>query len=211
MDKPDQPWVWFDVDDVVVESTPLFQESMDRWTGKVIPWQTWTHNRFHQFYGVRDDDADTIAQMKAVWKADQVLERSPLRPGVVEAMRQIHDMGCRLGFLTARAWHEEGVAITQSMAVTHRLPVDRIISMEYTQTKAEFLAQTGTRVIGFVDDTIRHVEGCRSAGFDAVLMDQPWNVEAVHLPRVKDMGEFAQHIARVLEPLALPSRRRRMP
>jgi FMN phosphatase YigB (HAD superfamily) len=206
------PWVWFDVDDVLVESTPLFQESLDRWTGTSVPWQTWTHNRFHQFYGIADDDELRIAQMKQRWKDDRILERSPLIEGVGEALRAIEAKGAKIGLLTARAWHENGVAITQAQVEQHRLPVSRIISMNYHETKAQFLQHTGTRVIGFIDDTPRHVEGCRTAGIDAVLMHQPWNTDADHLPRVHRLSEFVARLDPLLQPsptpLAVPRRGR---
>jgi hypothetical protein len=193
------PWAWFDVDDVVVDATPLFQESMDRWKGTVIPWQTWAHNHFPHFYGIMDDDAEGIAQMKEVWRRDQILERAPVRAGVVAVLHRVKALGCRIGFLTARGWHEDSVAITQKVADQNALPVDRILSIPYAHSKAETLAATGTRVVGFVDDTPRHVEGCVAAGLNAMLLTQPWNVQAVHLPRVAHLDEFADRIALALQ------------
>jgi len=201
-----RPWVWLDVDDVLVDSTPIFQESMDRWTGKTIPWQTWTHNRFHQFYGIADEDAATIARMRQRWKDDRVLERSPFMPHVAQAMATIVNAGADIGLLTARAWHSEGEAITREMAAQAGLSIKAVISIHFHQTKADFLIHSGTQVVGFIDDTIRHVEGCVAAGFNAVLMDQPWNREARHLPRVANLEEFAQQIqARLASPV--PPRR----
>lgn len=196
--QDDAPWLWFDVDDVLVESTPLFQESLDRWSGTVVPWQTWTHNQFHKFYGVKDDDDETFALLRKQWKDDRILERSPLFEGVSETLQKLSDQGFKLGLLTARAWHPDGVAITQTMADDHHLPVSQIISMDYSGTKAEFLKKTGTRVEGFIDDTIRHVEGGVSAGFNAVLMHQPWNVQATHLARVKCMTDYPAWIAKAM-------------
>lgn len=214
MSSEKAPWLWFDVDDVLVDSAPVFQASMDRWSGITVPWETWHHNHFHQFYGVRDDDQDTIARMKQVWRDDQVLERSPLRPGVADTLKHLHDQGFSLGLLTARAWHPDGVAITQAMVDGHQLPVNQIISMEYAATKADFLKASGTRVVGFVDDTIRHIEGCVAAGINAVLMAQPWNTQATHLDRVPQIDDYPRWLRSNLsaadQPSA-PARARRRP
>lgn len=167
---------------------------MDRWSGKVIPWQTWTHNHFHKFYGVADDDQATIKAIREAWEADQVLERSPLFPEVADALHALSDNGFRIGLLTARAWHPKGLEITQAMVDAHHLPVSRVVTLPWEGTKAGLLEASGTHVVGFIDDTIRHVDGCRTAGFNAVLRDQPWNSSAGHLPRVADLTVFVDRI-----------------
>lgn len=192
--QDDTPWVWFDVDDVLVSSTPLFQESLDRWSGQVIPWQTWTHNHFHLFYGVASDDRATIQKLRQTWEEDQVLERSPLFPDAQDALHALAEDGFKIGLLTARAWHSRGLEVTEAMVEHHHLPVSRVITLPWESTKADLLQASGTRVVGFLDDTIRHVEGCREAGFNAVLRDQPWNVTAHHLPRVADLSAFVQRV-----------------
>lgn len=189
------PWVWFDVDDVLVDSTPLFQESMDRWTGRHVPWESWPHNHFPDFYGIQSHDTEAIAQMKAIWKKDRVLERAPLRSGVEEALQRIHDLGYPMGLITARGWHEEGAQITQDLADRHRLPVQKIISMDYSQTKADFLQAHGAEIVAFVDDTPRHVEGCVQAGLAAFLLHHSWNATAVHLPRIHHLQELADQLS----------------
>lgn len=199
--QDDAPWLWFDVDDVLVHAAPLFQESLDRWSGTTMPWEKWPHNQFHKFYGVKDEDADTLTQLRKIWQDERILERAPLYDDVADTLRRLHEEeGYQLGLLTARAWHPDGVAITQAMADTHRLPVSKIISMDYSGTKAEFLQKTGTRVVGFIDDTVRHVEGCVNVGINAVLMHQPWNTEASHLPRVHRLADYPAWLRTLSEP-----------
>lgn len=202
----DAPWVWFDVDDVVVDASPLFQESMDRWTGQVIPWQTWPDNHFPPLYGIQDDDEEGHARMKDVWRADRILERAPVRPGVRAVMHQIKEAGCRIGLITARGWHEDGEGITRRMVKANGLPVSQVLSVFYNQSKAAILQATDTQVVAVLDDTPRHIAGCVAAGLPGWLLDQPWNVQATHLPRMASLEAFARHVQQVMAPQ--PPRRR---
>ena len=203
-----EQWAWFDVDDVLVESTPLFQESLDRWSGLHRPWQEWTHNRFHQFYGVADDDLDIIQELRDLWRKERILERSPLSPDAGPVLRELSDMGLRIGLITARAWHPEGREITEEMAEAHQLPVDRVIAMHYEETKAGLLVQSGTQVASFLDDTTRHAQACHDAGFNSALFRQPWNADAQGLRVIERLADVPRWVAESLAPRARPRPRR---
>jgi hypothetical protein len=187
----DQGWGWFDVDDVLVESAPLFQASLDKWSGLCVPCETWEHNAFHLFYGVASDDAERMAELRLLWQRDRVLERSPLSEGAAQALDEVHNMGLKIGLITARAWHPDGLAITEQMARDNHLPVERVVTLPFESTKADLLALQGVRVESFLDDTTRHAEACAKAGYRSAVLTRPWNKNApAHLARVASIAQF---------------------
>lgn len=190
-----QRWVWFDVDDVLVDVAPLFQDTMDRWSGRTIPWQGWTDNIFHRLYGVEDRDVAGVRAMQQACEDDRVLERAPLFDDVKPVFDALAADGLKIGLITARDWHSRGRAITEAMVDTHRLPVSDIITLGMEGSKAELLLRTGTDVAGFVDDSVRHVDGCRAAGIHATLRARPWNAAATHLPRIEALAAVPAWLA----------------
>lgn len=182
--------VWFDVDDVLVDTSALIEKSLRELTGKTIPVDTWKSHAFAEIYGL---DESGIVAMRKKWREDQVLEKAPLRPGVVEAMRALADSGYALGLITARGWHEKGAEITMDMAAKHALPVSDLVIVAYDECKARRLLDLGVDVSGFVDDTYRHVKACLEQGWNALLMTQSWN-ERFEAPRVEGLDQFAGRI-----------------
>jgi hypothetical protein len=187
-----KPMVWFDVDDVIVETSALMEKTLRRMTGKTILSQSWPHHGFAEIYGFKPGDMERLREM---WMHDQLLERAPLREGVAEAMVSIRQSGYELGLITARGWHPQGEALTWAMAAKHGLPIGEVVVLSYEECKAKKLEDLGVRVDGFVDDTHRHVRACQAKGWSASLMTQPWNEKHEDVPRVSALGEFAQMLA----------------
>jgi FMN phosphatase YigB (HAD superfamily) len=184
------PTLWFDVDDVLVETSPLTEASLRALTGKNIPIASWPHHHFVEIYEL---DAEGKAAMLRSWMDEGLLECAKLRPGVREAMDRLAGAGFELALITARSWHPQGEELTWKMARDHQLPVSQIVVMDFEDSKAEVLKARGARVDGFVDDTVRHVRGCLEQGWRAFVMNHPWN-SAHDLPfRVDSLGEFADH------------------
>lgn len=184
--------VWFDVDDVLVDTSELMELTLRRMTGRTIPSQTWPHHGFAEIYGFGQHE---MGRLRDMWIEDQLLERAPLREGVAEALVSIGEAGYGMGLITARGWHPEGEALTWAMAAKHGLPVSEVVVLKYVDCKAERLESLGARVDGFIDDTHRHVRACRAKGWNACLMTQPWNHEHDDLPRVSRLADFAAMIS----------------
>lgn len=180
--------LWFDVDDVIVETSPLTEASLRTLTGKTIPIHSWPHHNFIEIYEL--DEPGTVA-MRNAWIEEQMLERATLRPGVAEAMLRLAKADFELGLITARAWHPRGEEITWKMATDHGLPISEVVLTRFEDSKADVLRARGARVDGFVDDTARHVIACLAQGWTAAVMSHPWN-ERHDLPlRVSSLMEFA--------------------
>lgn len=185
----DKKTIWFDVDDVLVETSFRTEASLRALTGREIPWETWPHHHFLDLYGLGEAGR---ASMVERWVDDQVLEKATLRDGVGEAMRELAEDGFELRLITARGWHPRGAQITWEMAEEHRLPVSGVSLTLFEDDKSEALASWGARVDAFVDDTTRHVRGCLDKGWAAWVMTQPWN-QGHELPRrAANMHDFAQ-------------------
>ena len=199
--------LWFDVDDVLVDTSPLTEASLRALTGKHIPVHSWPHHRFVDLYSLCSDGKKKMLRR---WMDDQILEKATLRAGVAEAMRSLAHAGFSLKMITARDWHPEGEAITWRMAQSHGLPVDDVVVMAFEQSKADVLASRGEKVDGFVDDTPRHVRGCMEKGWASFLMDHPWNVSE-DLPRVQTLSQFAGHFSRARQSQVADAPKPRLP
>lgn len=184
--------IWFDVDDVLVDTSALIEKSLRDLTGREIPVSTWRNHDFASMYGLCERG---IKDMRERWLDDGVLEKAPLRAGVSEAMAELGKAGYKLGLITARGWHPEGEGVTWAMAEEHGLPVSELVVVRFEQEKAQVLRELGMDVSGFVDDTYRHVKGCLDNGWRAYVMSHPWNEQYEQAPRVSGLGEFAQRIA----------------
>ena len=184
----DKKTVWFDVDDVLVDTSPRTEESLRTLTGKVIPVHTWPHHHFLDLYGLGEPRRQSMLDQ---WIEDRVLERATLREGVAEAMRELAGDGFELRLITARGWHPRGEAITWAMAEEHGLPVSGVSLTLFEDDKSDALAAWGARVDGFVDDTVRHVRGCLAKGWPAWVMTHPWNADHDLPGRVGNLREFA--------------------
>lgn len=182
--------LWFDVDDVLVETSPLTEASLRQLTGKSIPIDSWPHHHFVEIYEL---DAAGKAAMLRAWTEERLLESAKLRPGVAEAMDRLSGAGFELALITARDWHPQGERITWEMAEAHKLPVSQVVVMAFEDAKADVLRRMGARVDGFVDDTARHVSGCLEQGWKAFVMSHPWNARHDLPFRVDSLSEFADH------------------
>lgn len=194
--------LWLDVDDVLVETSPLTEASLRALTGKTIPISSWPHHHFAEIYGL---DAQGVDAMCQAWMSERVLERAPLRAGVPEALNRLAEADFELGIITARGWHPYGREITEDMVATHRLPVSEIVVMDFEESKAEVLAALGARVDGMVDDTARHVRGFLERGVKAFIMSHSWNQRHDFPFRVDSICEFADHFA---PPASRPAKKR---
>lgn len=183
--------LWFDVDDVLVDTSPLTEASLRVLTGKHIPVDTWRHHHFAELYSL--SPAGKKAMLRQ-WMDDEVLEKAQLRAGVADAMRSLAHAGFSLKLITARDWHPEAEAITWRMAQANALPVDDVVVMSFEQDKSDVLVSRGEQVDGFVDDTPRHVRGCLEKGWPSFLMTHPWNISD-DLPRVESLAQFAGHFS----------------
>lgn len=182
--------LWFDVDDVLVEMSPLTELSLRTLTGKTIPIASWPHHHFDTIYDLDSKGKDA---MRRAWIEERMLESAPLRPGVAEAMRRLSEADFELCLITARDWHPQGEEITWKMAHDHNLPVSEVIVMKFEESKADVLKARGAQVDGFVDDTVRHVRSCLEQGWKAFVMSHSWNRDHDLPLRVESLTEFADY------------------
>lgn len=106
-------------------------------------------------------------------------------PGAVEAVRQLKDAGYYVHLITARGYFKHGELIretTREWVADHRIPHDTLtFSKDKTVLWTDF----------FVDDNVKNCRALQQAGTSAYLMRRPWNHDAVDLPSVHSLGDFA--------------------
>ena len=180
--------IWFDVDDVMVDTSAMIEKSLRDLTGKSIDITQWPHHNFPEIYGF---DVNFMEKVRYKWLEDQILENAPLRAGVAEAMKDLANQGYKLGLITARSWHPQGEAVTWAMVEKYNIPVSDIAVLSYDESKVALLEKISSGVQGYVDDTYRHVKACSEKGWYSCVMNQPWNRQYTDLPRVDSMQEFA--------------------
>ena len=179
-------WLWFDVDDVLVDTSTELERSLRGLTGLHLPAHQWSSHSFTDAYGLQPHQ---IEDMRLAWELDEVLERARPFDGVAASLKLAAQKGYHIGLITARGWHPEGQAITDAMVHDLGLPVERVLVLKFEDSKCDLLLSTGTQVAGFLDDTARHVEGALSCGWNAHLVTRPWNV-SLPLPRVASTSAF---------------------
>lgn len=199
------PWVWFDVDDVLVDTSFQLEKSLRKFTGLDRPVAAWPNHMFTEIYGIPAEHRDLMRQ---AWVDDQVLETAELFDGVKEALELVATKGYRIGLITARAWHPNALNITEGMARDFGLPAERVILLNFVDSKHGLLEASGTEIAGFIDDTPRHVQGALDRGWLGRLATRSWNLGS-EIPRV----DSALHFAQDLQPAdaALISRRSARP
>lgn len=181
-------WIFFDVDDVLVDTSKQIEQAMHKMTGLHLPCEQWPHHMFTELYKIGAERRD---EMRALWVQEKILENAAVFPGVTSAMQQLAGDGYRLGLITARAWHPDARRITETFVNEHRLPVDEIRLLGFFDSKADVLRDSGLTIQGFVDDTTRHAQSCAEAGIPSVLLSRAWNQDApASLPRIESLDHF---------------------
>jgi len=182
-------WVFFDVDDVLVDTSTPLELALRKMTGLHLPHTAWPNHMFTELYGIGKERAE---EMRAVWVQERVLETAQVFDGVRETFHEFADEGYRLGLITARAWHPKAREITEAMVNENGLPVEEIKLMGFFDSKADILRDCGLSIHGFIDDTARHAQGVAALGVHSVLQSRFWNQSAVDTPRVERIGDFPQ-------------------
>jgi hypothetical protein len=181
-------WVYYDVDDVLVAMSPELERALRAMTGRHLPCEQWPNHNFLENYGLSPDRHE---EMVEGWRVHEIMEQAKIHAGVREAMMASVASGRKAGLITARGWHAQGRELTKRLVEENGLPISDIIVVGLTDKKADKLVETGKSIVGFVDDSARHVAGCRAEGIPAVLLDRPWNQTAPkELPRVQSLAQF---------------------
>lgn len=145
-----------------------------------------THWHFYEDWGL---DSETFnAWLLEATKTNQIFSSSHPYKGVVEAWKELRDMGVKIHILTARpqsAWGQ-----TVEWLSTHNLHVD---SLHFGDTKG-FLSKIATGKAVLLDDQIVYYEEAEKAGIIPCFVTRDWNVNKKDANRVNNLLEFVSFV-----------------
>ncbi len=177
-------WVIFDVDDVLVN----FRQSLYLACKKInrdIHWDQWTSYDHPSIYGFVSQE-----QFREFMAQHAVLENAVVEEGVKQTLQLLRDRDYSLGLITARGWHPDGKDITNKMVRDNDLAIDKVVvSHVYTDKKSAFINQFDGEIVAYFDDSAHHVRDFLEHGVSSYLLDRPWNISEIELPRIHSISE----------------------
>lgn len=152
-----------------------------------IPWIDW-HG--HRKYGITDETF--VEDLMEFAELGMFTDRPPY-PGALDAAQRLQDAG-----------HTNHV-VTDRPAAAHdgtRQWLDNIgfayDTLQFSRDKTVFMEISNGPYYG-IDDRIENVRNLRAAGVEALLLNWPWNEEAIDLPRVYSLSEFVDEVLEMEE------------
>lgn len=183
------PWIIFDMDEVIVNGRDCLAAHLNSHTGKSISADDWIQYDLCKTY---DIDHTTLLDL---FHSSKMLENALLEPDVLQAMALAKSHGYQIGILTARGWHNDGLALTKAAVQSFGLPVDHVVAVPLDAKKHEVIQNHFPgHIAGFVDDNPPHVRGVHALGIPSYVRDRPWNQEMVEYPRVFHLVDFIEKV-----------------
>lgn len=180
-----EPYVVFDLDDVLANLREHLMQMLKKRTGKDIHWHQWHEYKIEGLYGIT---GNKIMQ----WvHEDEIFEAATLEPGAIEAVSAAKAANYRVAVVTARAWHPNGESLTADWLTRHKLAIDELYIVPVFGDKAAILRKLGT-VKHFVDDYLGHLYPAMQLPevHQVYILDRPWNREDDKLQRLHSLDEF---------------------
>lgn len=145
-----------------------------------------THWNFYEDWGM---DSETFAyHLHHASSEYRLFDTHDPYPGVVDAWRDLRDLGPRIHVMTARpqsAW-----AQTADWLHRHGLYAD---TLHFTPTKT-FLSYMSSGKAAMIDDHVQYYEEAELVGILPFLLTRPWNSQLDGASRVNSFAEFVHII-----------------
>lgn len=185
-----QQEIWFDVDDVLVDTATQIHRSMLSRTQKDIPISSWENLMFTSLYQLGEGRA---SEMRAWWEEDQIIEKSTLYPHTVALLGSLSNAGYRIGLITARAWHPRARELTEDFISKNKLPVSDLKLLKFDESKKELLRPHAKQTVAFIDDSTHHVKGALELNIPSVLMRRSWNMKETEIHAIENLEQMESH------------------
>lgn len=183
-----QPYVGFDLDDVLVDLRSHLSKSMSDRMGRHIDWRHWQSYNFYEGMMSHQDFMQMIID-------DRLLEQCRPEHGALEVLQELNKEGIKIAIITARGFHPEGFAVTMEMLQRSGMPFDRLHIVEHRKGKAE-PALSIENLVAYADDHAAHLDAISSAfgranrDLHLSLVTRPWNASADGYHRVEHLKQF---------------------
>ncbi len=186
-----QPYVVFDLDDVLANLREHLMSMLRHQTGQNVHWNEWHQYELGSVY-------NTTAEVIMGWVLEhRVLESASLEPHARVAVHAARQSGHRVAVVTARAWHPRGERLTEEWLTEHGLDIDELHLVPAFGDKSGVLRGLGS-VAYFIDDHLGHLYPARvlpEVG-ETLLIDRPWNRQDREMRRLFGLDEFVDLLQR---------------
>lgn len=177
-----------DIDDTLADLRNPMCNSLNIICEEKYHWTQWTgSSSVETLYGI------STTELLGAIEDDLLLENLEPHAEVAHFMRLLHELDYYVVFLTARAWHPSGEAITEKWLKKNNIEYDRLIVCPLEANKAEIVKANFECVDFAVDDSVRH---CVSYSNEPIIKnvyvyDLPWN-RNIDVGRAKRITSLTQ-------------------
>jgi hypothetical protein len=177
------------MDEVIVNARDCLASHLNQHTGKNISPEAW-----HQYDLGKTYDVDHPTLL-SIFHSSKMLETALLEDDVLPAMTLAKRLGYKIGVLTARGWHAQGLELTKASLEKFELPVDHTVAVPLEVSKHDVIRMHFPGgIVGFVDDNPSHIKGVTAIGIPSYVRDRPWNRDLFEYPRVFSLIDFVESV-----------------
>lgn len=153
------------------------------WPNPDQEWSTWSEYKIHGW------TTEHFLERLAAFESAGGFRSGDPYPDFVEAFHRLRDLGIMSIVVTDKPT-ERGVNDNLAWLKDIDCEPDMIVRSRDKTVVLDYATLRHLPVFG-VDDNVGHIEALTAAGVDAYVRDMPWNADAVHLPRVQSLHQFA--------------------
>lgn len=180
--------VVLDLDGTLCNTHDAIRAALRAALGHDLPCERWTDYGLAARYGI------TPAELHAILRRHEVLQNATIESGARDAILELRELGHRIGVVSGRGWHPDGVMVTRNWLRDQRLPLDFVqvvAARGDLRGHADPAAQEKCRVIAmlakgngpiaaYVEDFVEHLGRASDAGLvqTPVVFGRPWNTAA---------------------------------
>lgn len=185
LDTPKYSYI-FDLDDTILNLRVPMMQALNMHTGKAIHWKNWSGYNLEDVYNISTEE------FLNVLIDYNVIERALPIPGVKEALEFVKAKGYDIHIVTARGWHPTAMDTTKKWFEEYNVPYDTINIVPLGSNKSDVMDKI-ENVICLVDDNVKNCNEVISRGYDAYLIDMPWNTNST-IKRLNSVVEIINHL-----------------
>lgn len=161
-----------DIDDVIGALSVVMNPVLNARFNKQIGIDQWTSFSLSSLYGISlKDFLDCIIE-------ERLLERMPVIPGAVSALRSLKETGADVVLITSRGYHPSATDVTRNWLEEISAPYDDLIIVPEGMSKGEIAKSRYPGGFGAMfDDYANNLDSMKEHGLvrKTVLINKPWN------------------------------------
>lgn len=185
----------FDIDDVFYDMKEFMYQVMKKETGLDIHYSTWKTLNLNEVFGI---DFNKVVD---IFIKNNVINSGLVDSDIHHLVDYLHNDNISTLALTARGWHPEAQKITMSLFEEFNIKIKDLKVIDFFSKKADIIHSLDADVIGYVDDSARHIQEthllCGKKVQNYFIKNNPWNHHLDHkdFNRIDTLKEISQKLS----------------